>query len=555
MAPPDGSLRSAARLAAVLAVVAVSAHLVLVARTSVGVPLFDDWDALVGFLVYWQDEDGAAGRLRRLFDPHNEHLLAVPRLAVLGVHGLAGHIDFAWLNLIGNGLALVLLAALWCDFRSDAPPAERALGFLPAVLFVVQPQAWTAVISPTVSLSNNGVMAFGALCFAALARGRVAWAALAAVAATFSQGNGILVAAIATCVPWLRGERALARRWGTAALAAAAAYFWAAPSDYSAASPLASLARPDRIVGYALHFVGSAGGFARPGASVAIGAALVASFAWLTWRGLARRSPALFALFAFLFASVAVNALVRAHQGATAPLFQPRYRLYGGLLLALTWLGWLEMVPRLRGRAWTAAAALVSILFWGASFRLGAAAAQAHAAGLRAGLDRWWETGAEGLRHPDFRKASFFLTRALHDGLLRIPDDWPERYGAEPRAGGKPPGPGAAVLWGLDAVHRAPGHLALIGHAQVSGSALGQAVEIALIGDDEAWFAPAQGVARGDPPTGRGPDRRLAGAGFHALVDTRGLPPGRYRLGVRVRQGEHVYFAAGEVPVTIGVEP
>jgi len=554
VAPPGGPLRSAAVFAAALAAAAVAVQLLLVARTSVCVPLLDDWDTLLGFLVYWQDETDAAGRLRQLFDPHNEHLLAVPRLTLLGVHGLTGHMDFAWLNLIGNLLSLVLLGALWCDFRSDAPTAERALGFLPAVLFVVQPQAWTAVISPTVSISNNGVMAFGAVCFACLARGRVAWAGLAAAVATFSQGNGIFVLPLATCVPWLRGEHALARRWGAVSLAATAVYFWAAPSDYGATSPWASLARPDRLAGYALNFVGSAGGFARPTASAAVGAVLVASFAWLTWRGLARRNPALFALCAFLFASVAGNALVRAHEGANAALFQPRYRLYGGTLLALTWLGWLEVAPRLRTRAWTAMAALVSILFWGASFHTGAAAAERHARALRAGLDRWWETGAEGLRHPDFRKASFFLTRALHDGLLRIPDDWPERYGAQPRAGGEPPGPGAAVVWEIDAVHQAAGYLVVIGEAQVSGTALGQSVEIALVRDGQAWFAPARSVARGTPPAGRRPDRRLAGAGFHGLVDTRRLPPGRYLLGVRVHQGDHVYFAVGETPVTIGVE-
>ncbi|MBT38804.1 MAG: hypothetical protein QF890_00340 [Myxococcota bacterium] len=555
MVPSGGSLRKAAIVSAALALAAVASQLFLVACTSVDVPLLDDWDTLVGFLVYWQDEADFRGRLRQLFDPHNEHLLAVPRLALLGVHGLTGHIDFAWLNLIGNLLVLVLLGALWCEFRRDAPAAERAIGFLPAVLFTVQPQAWTTVISPTVSLSNNGVMAFGAVCFACLARSRVAWAGLAAAAATFSQGNGIFVLPIAACVPWLQGQHRLARRWGFVSLAATVVYFWAAPNDYGTASPWTSLARPDRLASYALYFVGSAGGFGRPTPSAAVGAVLVASFAWLTWRGLAQRNPALFALCVFLFASVAGNALVRAHQGADAALFQPRYRLYGGTLLALTWLGWLEVAPRLRTRTWTATAALVSILFWGASFHSGAAAAKAHANALRAGLDRWWETGAGGLRHPDFRKANFFLTRALHDGLLRIPDDWPERYGERPRASGPPPGPGAAVVWKLNAVHSAEGYLTVIGQARGSGSALGQRVEIALVRDNRAWFAPARGVARGDPPTRHPPDRRLTGAGFHALVDTRDLPAGRYRLGVLVHQGEHVYFAAGESVLTIEVEP
>lgn len=555
MAPPGGPLRSAAFFAAALAAAAIAAQLILVARTSVSVPLLDDWDTLLGFLVYWQDENDAAGRLRRLFDPHNEHLLAVPRLAALGINELAGHVDFAWLNLFGNLLALVLLAALWCDFRRGAPVAERALGFLPAVLFVVQPQAWTAVISPTVSISNNGVMAFAALSFACLARGRVAWAGLAGAIAIFCQGNGILALPLATCVPWLRGERTLAKRWGIVSLAATAAYFWAAPSDYGATNPWASLPRPDRLVGYALYFTGSAGGFGRPAAAASVGAVVVASFAWLTWRGLPRRNPALFALCAFLFVSIAGNALVRAHEGAEAALAQPRYRLYGATLLALAWLGWLEVAPRLRSGAWTTAAIVVALLFWSASFHTGAATAEAHARTLRAGLDRWWETGDRGLRHPDFRKANLFLTRALHDGHLRIPEDWPERYGVRPQAGGEPPGLGAEVIWNINALHSAGGYLTVIGEAQVSGSALGQSVDIAFIRDGQVWFAPARGVAPGNVQTQRPASRRLAGAGFHGLVDTQDLPPGQYQLGIRVRQGEHVYFAVSSPPMTIGVQP
>ena len=554
MATPGRSLRSAAWVAAGLAAVAVAAQLALVAQTSVAAPFLDDWDALVGFLVYWQDAPSSAGRLRQLFDPHNEHLLAVPRLAALGIHGLAGHLDFTALNLAGNLLPLLLLGALWSEFRRDAPTAERAVGFLPAVLFVVQPQAWTAVISPTVSLSNNGVMAFAALCFACLARGQVTAAVLAGGAATFSQGNGIFVPLLATGIPWLGGKPTLARNWGAAAALAALAYFWAAPGDYAMASPWAALARPAEWAPsalYALYFVGSAGGFGHPGLSAVVGAALLASLGWLTLRGLPRRSPALFTLALFLLASIAGNALVRAHQGAEAALLQPRYRLYGSALLAIAWLGWLELSPRLRTRRGAAVGAVVALVFCVASFRVGVPAAQASASELRAGLDLWWETGTRGLEHPDSRKARFFLTRALDAGLLRFPADWPGRYGAPPRAAGKPPGPGAAITWKATAVHDTAGHLLVIGEAHVSGNALGQRVDIALVRDGTVWFAPARSVAHPEANT----RRRTAEAGFHALVETGSLPAGRYRLGIRVHQGEHDYFALGETEVGIGGHP
>lgn len=560
-AAPDprepGSRALAATLAA-LVLCAVALHFYTIAATSVDVPFLDDWDALLGFQVYWLEAKGVAAHLRLLFDPHNEHLLAVPRVLVLGVHALTGRVDFTWLNLLGNTLALLALAALWPGFRPGRPTPQRVLAFLPAVLCVAQPQAWTAVISPTVSISNFGVVAFAALCFAALARGDargIGAAALCAACAAFSQGNGVLAAPLAALVPWLRGQRTLAWRWGAGAAASAALYFALAPSDYAAASPLASLARPNQLVAYALYFMGAAGGFARPLPSLLVGVVLVTSFSVLALRGLPRRSPVIFASSLFLFASIAANALLRAHQGAEAPLFQPRYRLYGAFLLALGHLGWEEILPPQPRRRWTGAALAAAFAFWAVSFQVGSTAAKARAAELEADLGVWWETGTQGLRHPDFRKASFFLHRALAAKILRLPGDWPERYAVTPRPA-KLPGGGAAVSGALDAVVRGPGWLAVLGHAQVGGSAVGQKVEIALVGNAGAQLAPARAVAPSELPV-QAPRRagRLAHSGYHALIDTRRLPAGRYRIGVVVQQGAQRHFAWTGREVTLGDAP
>jgi hypothetical protein len=199
----DARLRGMALVACGTGLAAVAVHLALVADTRVPAPFLDDWDALLGFEVYWLRAESLAARLHLLFDPHNEHLLAVPRAIALAVQAATGRFDLTTLNVVGNVCIALLLLALWQGrSRGRHARSEQLVIFLPAVLLVAQPQAWTAVISPTVSLSNLGVMALAAGCFASLAsrrRSALAGAVLCAAAAPFCSANGILVAPQRSC--------------------------------------------------------------------------------------------------------------------------------------------------------------------------------------------------------------------------------------------------------------------------------------------------------------------------------------------------------------------
>jgi hypothetical protein len=326
-----------AAVGVLLATAAVLVYFRLVWTASVEAPFLDDYDAVLGFLAQWLDADGWRARGRLFFRPHNEHVLGVPHAWVLLTHGVTGRMEIRLLNGIGNGYALLLLGALYCAFRRDAAPAERLAAFAPAVLLVLQPQHWSALLSPTISLSNLGVVALAALAFAALerpGRGAAGLAAAAALAAAFSQANGVLVFLTAPVVLLAAGRRRAAAAWSVAAAAALAAYLFHAQSAPQRAEPLTGLADPLRILAYALNFVGCAPGFSRPGVSLAAGTAVLVSFAALVRTGLPRRSPALFGLFLFLLGSIAANAMVRAQQGAGAPLLQPRYAFYSAALLA-----------------------------------------------------------------------------------------------------------------------------------------------------------------------------------------------------------------------------
>jgi hypothetical protein len=532
----------------------ILAYFQLVWSASVDVPFLDDWDALLGFLTHWIEEDGWRGRLRRLFAPHNEHVLATPRATVLLVHGIRGHLDFTVLNLVGNGYLLLLLTVLFAVFRAPEPASSRLLAFAPAVLFLVQPQSWTTVITPTAVLSNPGVVALAAVSFLALARGTpaaVAGAALPALAATFSQGNGFLVLPLGVLVLALHGHRRTALAWGGLTLVALLVYFVLLDPPGQRTSPFASLDRPDRLLRYALNLVGCAGGFSQRGVSLAVGALVTGSFVALWWRGLPRRNPVLFALFLFLFASIAANALVRAHQGPGAPLFQPRYRFFSAVLLALTHLGWAELLHGRTARRWLTGAIAASLAFSAVSFRIGRAEVVELSQELSAGLEHWWSTGEGGLRHPDFRKASFFLNAALDAELLRVPRDWAARFAAQPERREVPPA-GDAVSLGFQAIYQDESVLLVSGWAVAGPSAVGQEVEIVLASENGTLFFPALEVLRVDlPQHSERAARRMAPAGFHALIAKRALAAGVYRLGVLVRRDGAEYLSYRQAPLVI----
>lgn len=527
---------------ALLAGGSLLAYFQLVWTASVDVPFLDDYDALLGFLTHWLDAESWRARWRLLLRPHNEHVLGVPHAWVLLSHGVTGRLDLRLLNLIGNGYLLVLLAALYAAFRREADAAVRLAAFAPAVLFVLQPQAWSALLSPTISLSNAGVVALAAVTFAALerdTRGAGALAAAAALGAALSQANGLLVWAVAPVVVLLRGRVRDALPWGAAAALLLGVFVFGLDPGAQRASPFSSLDRPDRLLVYALNFLGCAAGFSRPGFSLAAGAALLASFAALVWRGLPRRSPALFGLFLFLLASIVANALVRAHQGAGAPLLQPRYAFYSAVLLALTHLGWAELLAgRPAGRRWQAGALAVGLAFCLASYALSRGEVSALSQRLSDGFEKWWTTGEGGLLHPDFRKASFFMLKGIDQGVIRLPEEWEERFVTTP-VRREPPPASSVVSQHLHALRQDEDLLIVSGWAVAGTSALRQEVEVVLASRGGALFFPAQEVLRVDlPQHSKRLARRLAPSGFRALISTDELEAGDYRLGILVRKGE-----------------
>ncbi len=519
---------------------------------SVDVPYIDDYDALLGFLRMADQTPSLGGKLRLLVEPHNEHGMALPRLAALATRGITGRLDFLTLNLLGTGQLLLLLGALFLAFRRGEAAADRLLPFAPAALLLVHHQYWMIYHSPTTSLSSVAVVVCAALAFVALQRGGAAGLAAAAglaLLASETLANGFLIHPLGVLVPALERRYRYALAWALLGAAGLAFHFAVVAPAAPGADLFGSLRDPARLVEYTLNLVGCAAGFSQRGFSLAMGALLLAVFAAAALRGLPRRSPVLFALLLFLLASVAANALARSQAGAALPLLQPRYRFYGALLLAMAYLSWAELRPDAR-RAF-AAALVGSIAFSLASFHVYRDRLDGLSQRLAEGYERWWLEGNGGLQYPDFRTADTHLLGGLDAGWLRPPPAWLDRHAAWPIPRDPPPADGAVEVR-LDLVSQDERALFLSGWAR-AGSAEGQAVEIVLRSPQRALVFPARSVPRVDLPAGR-PElaRHLLMSGFRVIVPKQALPAGRYRVGVLVRRGgrEHLTMLRRQVEVS-----
>jgi hypothetical protein len=535
----------------------VLADLGLVSRVSVDIPYLDDYDAIVEFLQQFLDEESLGARMQRLLARHNEHVMLTLRGTVVLTHLLRGSLDFTLLNLVGSGFLLLVLLVLFRAYRPDEAAARKLLPFAPAALILIQPQFWMVMLSPTTSLSSFAMTAWAGLALLALRHD--SWKAFGAGAvcaalATFSLGNGVLVLPAGVLLLLLRDRPQRALIWALISSGLLALWLLVSAPPGSLGRSLPAL---DRVLLYSLNFIGSAGAFSQRGLSAIVGALILASAVLLTVRGLPRRNPLLFALLLLEVGSIAANALVRSQQGPGAPLIQPRYRFYSSVLLAVTYLGWSELIRSPRAARLCLTGCLVSSLaFSFFSFQLYRDELVKVSVNLRLGFEYWWKTGEGGLIHPSLRKANGLILTAVERGHLRLPDEFLERQAARPISVVLPR-PGRSVEMAIDVLHQDERALVISGWAHFAGTAQGQQVAIVLKSRERVLVFPAHSVARADlldwfgQPQDPRRFRELADSGFRVVVHQRDIEPGRYRLGLLLRRGGHTRLGYHEEAIVV----
>jgi hypothetical protein len=171
-------------------------YLILLRHFWFDAPVWDDYDAILAGLMAMQDAASPREWLALLVHQHNEHRVALSRLAAWSMAAVAGHLDFRVLVLLGNAAWLGILLLAWAEFRDRLP----APVFAAAALVTLQLSYYEASLISMSAMSNIGVVFLAFAClFCAQRDGALAtWATLVLGAfAAASQASGRATAATA----------------------------------------------------------------------------------------------------------------------------------------------------------------------------------------------------------------------------------------------------------------------------------------------------------------------------------------------------------------------
>lgn len=291
-------------------------------------PVWDDYDAVLGLLLRAEGVHAPGEWLAMVFAQHNEHRIAVMRMATLALAGVAGQIDFRILMLAGNLALLGTMLFMWREFREVAAPILGA-----AAIAAFQFSYYEASLMGSAALPHLGVIFFSIGClYFSLRDGAIAavLAVTLGLLAAASQANGLfaLPVAAAGCLVFHRRRRALVLLGF--ALAAWALYFHGYHRPPNHPSPLVALSNPL----YTAHFFFVVAGGVLPGTrlSAILGLFIVAGLAWTLLRGVWRTHPVVVLWVAFLLASAAAAAVGRVGFGV---VHAPRYAIVSTMLIVI----------------------------------------------------------------------------------------------------------------------------------------------------------------------------------------------------------------------------
>jgi hypothetical protein len=343
---------SATTIGAALALIAlpVAAFYALLTPLAINLPLWDDYDATLGYLLHLRALRSTSARLAfALTAQHNGYkLLFVNLLVWLQLHCL-GHIDFRSAALLSNLLLLPLLPVLFALFRpAGLTLTQRLLFFAPASFLLFQLNSAETLNWATSNYQTLPVLpaSLGALYL--LTRG--SWRALLAAVlclllAMAASGSGLVLVPIGAAV--LLAHRRL--RQLIAWLAASALFLAAYAYKFTPVVQPPNLRHALWVRFFVIKplfffsFLGNLAELPRHLLALPLGLALCAFWLWAIRRGFHRRNPALAACVAFIFLTALLVTWGRAEGGLWGSL-SSRYRLYPTLLLIFAWFAICELL-------------------------------------------------------------------------------------------------------------------------------------------------------------------------------------------------------------------
>jgi hypothetical protein len=310
-------------------------YLYLLQRLWFDAPISDDYEIVLNGIMRMMDAPSAREWLAIVVAQHNEHRVAVMKMAARAVAALAGHVDFRALVLIGNLTVAGICVLAWAEFRE----AVAAPLFAAAAFLMFQWSYYEASLMPSAALANIGVVFFSFACLHFATRG--AWPGAAAcvvfgILAVGSQANGLFALPMAAAACSFTGSRRR-RAWLFAAVALALwiPYFWQYSRPPHHPSPMMAVADPLATAQFFLIVIGGI----VPGhwLSIGTGVGILAVLAWLTRKGVWKAHPTAALWVAFLLLSAAAATAGRV--GLGVPQSQSsRYAIYSTCLVVVAFL-------------------------------------------------------------------------------------------------------------------------------------------------------------------------------------------------------------------------
>jgi hypothetical protein len=325
--------------------VPLAAYFLILQRLWFNAPIWDDYDALLWWPIKMMDAKSVWDWLTIVVQQHNEHRIAVVRIAAWAM-AMAGHIDFRVLTLLGNLTLVGFFCLAWLEFRHDV----AAPVFCAAALLMFQWSYFEASLMASAALPNIGVVMFSLASLFFALRGRAGGAAACialSILAVGSQASGLLALPVAAAGAFLAGRRSRALAFALAAAALWGAYFVNYYKPGGHPSMVAAFLHPIDAAHLFLVVVGGMSSWA----SAVPGAALLASIAWLARRRLWREHPTAMLWIAYLLLAAAAITVGRAGFGV---IYASRYAIYSTSLAVVVLLS-ICATTRLANRAMIAA--------------------------------------------------------------------------------------------------------------------------------------------------------------------------------------------------------
>jgi hypothetical protein len=323
----------------------LASALAALVKTSVNIPLTDDYDAIAAFLYRYVHTPGLLARISWILNSqHNEYKLMLLHAIVALQYRLIGHANYRALQLLGDLSIPATLWLLWLVLVRQQRPSRQNLWLILAPWYLFLSLGYYE----TVNWAMNGLQSLAIiplaiapiLFFTSSIRRATLWGTLFLVVSIAANANGFIVAFTLLIVLVYQRRFRAALAAALAACVMGGLYRW----RYVPLPTQHSLPHLGGGLTFALAFLG--GIFPTLVPCVVLGAVLLAGFVFLLTRGWPRLSPDTFCIALFCLVTAAAIVPGRYREGVDTA-FSSRYSSYSLLLLSAEYLAVLRIfVPQ-----------------------------------------------------------------------------------------------------------------------------------------------------------------------------------------------------------------